>query len=904
MVWTRQVSAKSAPHPGHWRTRRPLLLTLLVAGSIASGFTHGPRSRASGEPDLQKAVLGLLREQGLEGNSSDFRWVDPPRPTTRLDLSGHRFIALLRRSEEEPDVWLGRAELSPEGRILAVQSVHNLTDTSAVAERNLSVLGERVAFTVVNEGLTLGLHVADLRGQSLRALSDWTALDRMKMRLTFWQETGQLAGIEERAFDFEPPQADVQLHWSGQHLAVTTLAQQAQIAPDGTTTGSLLLRPRPHDLGHPGELVTWAVDRVRALPWFGSDRMQWLKTVAFTLVDYSSRVKSKVTDRDGAEEIRSALGETLRFKGDSTPNLETGWPPKPISTYLKPPLPGEGHFNALDDDVFAIPPEGGSSPFAFTFLRTDPARPHSQVFVVIWDPRRLELHTMSGTREPKTATGETGPGRVPRTPQGVGRLAAAFNGGFQATHGEFGMMAERVVYLPPKPYAATVAELDDGTTGFGTWPNEDSIGQNIVGYRQNLTPLLADGVVNPYRRTWWGGVPPGWEDATRTVRTGVCLTEGKHLAYFYGSSIDAEHLALAMTSAQCRYGVHLDMNPGHTGLEFYRVAPTSMLTKPKSRLESNWQSFGEVTDMPGWSFLGRRMLRSMQLMHFPRYVRTDSRDFFYLSHRPLLTHERLSNTTLNPQPQGLDWLRTGLPQQGFPPALAMAKLSPEVSRPTLAVSVVLVDAKWAKPCRDNCSATVPLLTSKATTTRGELHAYYAQRRFHIAPVREPVAAAGETAVIASGQSKQRSSLARAALGTTDGQWLYYLEVSAGAEPKQDLLMLDRLLSAFGCKERLFLERPLALSIGEQPSPHETKGETAQLTWLRDDSPMAHRILESTPVVPYDVWAPLQAKRIRYKRQRNPKPQAATPPAADTMGPTEPPARPEAASVEPSADTAN
>ncbi|MGC4070098.1 MAG: hypothetical protein QM784_36660 [Polyangiaceae bacterium] len=85
----------------------------------------------------------------------------------------------------------------------------------------------------------------------------------------------------------------------------------------------------------------------------------------------------------------------------------------------------------------------------------------------------------------------------------MGRLAAAFNGGFQATHGEYGMMADGVVYLPPKPYAATVAELADGSVGFGTWPESDTISAEYVGFRQNLTPLLADGKDNPYRRTWW-----------------------------------------------------------------------------------------------------------------------------------------------------------------------------------------------------------------------------------------------------------------------------------------------------------------------------------------------------------------------------------------------------------------
>ena len=80
---------------------------------------------------------------------------------------------------------------------------------------------------------------------------------------------------------------------------------------------------------------------------------------------------------------------------------------------------------------------------------------------------------MAGTVEPIGRHGRGGPGLIPRTPEVIGRVVAGMNGGFQALHGEFGMMGDGVVYLPPKPYAATVAVLRDGSTGFGEWPADD-----------------------------------------------------------------------------------------------------------------------------------------------------------------------------------------------------------------------------------------------------------------------------------------------------------------------------------------------------------------------------------------------------------------------------------------------
>lgn len=120
-------------------------------------------------------------------------------------------------------------------------------------------------------------------------------------------------------------------------------------------------------------------------------------------------------------------------------------------------------------------------------------------------------------------------------------------------------------------------------------------------------------------------------------------------------------------------------------------------------------------------------------------------------------------------------------------------------------------------------------------------------------------------MVATGHTKANASVVRAAVGTTDGQWLYYVEITKGADPAHDVNVLARLLDDFGCQSRLFLERPLAITIGERPDDDAAAVE--RITWVRDDAPMARRILEQTPIVPLTVWHPLQEKRIRYKRQR-------------------------------------
>ncbi len=147
---------------------------------------------------------------------------------------------------------------------------------------------------------------------------------------------------------------------------------------------------------------------------------------------------------------------------------EIGWPPPPLEPWVIPALPSEGQWNLQDKDPFVRKNEGLPAAFLTTYIRSDRTRKATRVYIALWDPRQVELHMMAGTVEPKGATGEAGPGIIPRTPEVMKRVVAASNAGFQALHGEFGMMADGVVYLPPKPYAATVAVLRDGTTGFGT----------------------------------------------------------------------------------------------------------------------------------------------------------------------------------------------------------------------------------------------------------------------------------------------------------------------------------------------------------------------------------------------------------------------------------------------------
>ena len=167
----------------------------------------------------------------------------------------------------------------------------------------------------------------------------------------------------------------------------------------------------------PGNLVTWAVDRVRASPGSATRSMQLLKALAFERRDQLEQIVGTVNGDDGPETVAEELGALCtprRTRADRSGNglaaAADGADARPAARRAK------ASGCALDKDPFVAKNPGAPAPFVFSFIRTDRKRIYSQVFVTLWDPRQVELHAMSGTVEPKSATGETGTGHVPAQP--------------------------------------------------------------------------------------------------------------------------------------------------------------------------------------------------------------------------------------------------------------------------------------------------------------------------------------------------------------------------------------------------------------------------------------------------------------------------------------------------------
>jgi hypothetical protein len=845
---------------------RPLLrpLPLLIVGFLYLHWNDGAPRAARAEGDAAKALSIALKARGLIAEPQDIHFI--PKSPHPWDFSIDRGRAIVRahHDQEPSDIFAVETRVAPGGSLLEIDAIFNLSDTSAADEQNLVVSDMRAAWAIGANDTINSVQFADFRGEPAPVGPGWNRGRVMQNAVTNLQETGELAGVGRRSFKLEPAAYKVVLGFTKGTLLVDADSHKISIAEGSKPLeGERYIKEVTPPKARPGNFVTWAVDRVRALPWFGDDRMQWLKAVAFGGRDQLEQIVSGVTGDDGSEAVKEELGDLFATGGVAQTNPETGWPPPPMEPMLDPPIPGEGKWGSLEKDPFVLKNPGAPSPFVFSFIRTDRKRIYSQVFVTLWDPRQVELHAMSGTVEPISATGETGPGQVPRDPQVLKRFVAGFNGGFQAIHGEFGMMAERTLYLPPKPYGATVAELDDGSTAFGSWPESPEVPSNIVSFRQNMTALVENGDLNPWKRHWWGGLPPGWTEESRTVRSGVCMTKEGFAGYFYGGNVDPDVLGLAMQRARCSYGIHLDMNPGHTGLEFYRTGPKGTLPVLTRRLDEGWEARGAVPGLEGWEFMSRRMMKFMALMNFPRYINVEQRDFFYLTLRAILPGEPLIPRIKPAEPGEGAWRVEGLPQHGWPYAVATTNLRANASDPDFRIGLIKLDAKLVRVGQpgDVAPEVVVELRGQGDADPGMVTLYHVDNvGFHIAYKPRVKEALRVTSGFPADTKAAKD--APAAMGIDESGALIYARVTAGQHPSGDGDRLAGLLTELGCQTVLFLPRPLATLFGNAGEASNAPGLPVKL--VRSAGPGARRLFPDTPIVKPTKWAPLQQKRVRYK----------------------------------------
>jgi hypothetical protein len=833
-----------------------LLVHMLRGGLLANSFEPLPRALSR---------LGLVTDKAqIAGVLAQRRGRD-------------KQVVVLHAREPRNlnDLFLGEAVIGPDGRVAGLHVLHNLTRTSSADESTPFFHGRWALTTRRIDGEFVGFELFDLVSEPP---PERGGLAKLQRGVTNLQRTGRFKGIGKRTYTLVTKAKTLEVSQEVGRFVVHVDGTRVVIDPalERPVEGGGIVEARTQATAV-ADLLPWMVDTAREVSWIGPERIAWLENKVFALRDQAKQAYHSVSSVDHAKEAAEELGvsrhqdepaEERKVERLSVPDPESGWPPASVPPVITPEMAGEGKWRAVVDDPDARALPDGRPVFYQTFLRADAERTWARVYLTLWDPRLVQLNIVAGTQEPVSATGETGRGSIPRDKQTLKRLVGAFNGGFQAVHGEFGMMAEGRVYLPPKPWAATVAVFQNGRVAMGSWPGPSDrragydearavaeIPAGMVAFRQNLTSIVEDGLFNPWGRWWWGAAPQQKSEQTLTQRSALCATREGFMVYAWGDSASPEALGAALVSARCLRAMHLDMNAGHSGFEHYNVlAPDEPRLPADPRATYRYE--GQLSQLPGYTLRARKGVTAMG-MPLPRYIHPDPRDYFYLTLKPGL------ETSARPK-QMADLSSADLPHAGWPPAFARhARAGAKLLR---------IDPARAEPRLEAAQGGEVLLAElRGTPVAAALDdvALFAKPAALGAEYEIGVAPA-DAAVLLTGPLLSETSDAESALGVDADGLLLYAETD-GKRPG----VLSAMMAQAGAKAALALPSTMRLGLAFREGVLALDGTTrlaepgVVLSFVAQTAAALEVLFPDTKPLPYARWAQLQDQRVRYFRTSEP-----------------------------------
>jgi hypothetical protein len=140
-------------------------------------------------------------------------------------------------------------------------------------------------------------------------------------------------------------------------------------------------------------------------------------------------------------------------------------------------------------------------------------------------------------------------------------LLGAFNGGFYTSTGSGGFEADGIVAKPLVPGDASIVVDSAGQVQIGEWDRTVPIpGTHVVSVRQNLQPLVSDGVASPVIDdiAAWGATLGG---GAVVARSAVGVDAAGDLVYAGSMAALPADLADALISVGVKQAMQLDINP-------------------------------------------------------------------------------------------------------------------------------------------------------------------------------------------------------------------------------------------------------------------------------------------------------------------------------------------------------
>jgi hypothetical protein len=238
------------------------------------------------------------------------------------------------------------------------------------------------------------------------------------------------------------------------------------------------------------------------------------------------------------------------------------------------------------------------------------------------------------------------------------------------------------------------------------------------------------------------------------------------------------------------------------------------------------------------------------------------------------------------------WRVKGLPQHGFPYALATTWVHLDPKRPELKARVVRIDPRTVRPAPSLAPAPgdPPVVVSFAGSLSdtkvgagGELVAWLGRGGFFIAKTPPSEGALAIASGLAPSALKAGGARVVAGVEDEDGM-LVWIELADGVKPDaQAVVLMDALAAKLGCGARVAITGDARALLGgnldaagEPLAATALSGRGAAARLVRGEAPGAKPYFTSTPIVPINVWQPLQMQRVRYFHKPA-KPDAGAPP---------------------------
>jgi hypothetical protein len=180
------------------------------------------------------------------------------------------------------------------------------------------------------------------------------------------------------------------------------------------------------------------------------------------------------------------------------------------------------------------------------------------------DLRRVALMPVMGYQEPRTDKKEAEnyprPAKIPKAHYDA--LLAAFNGGFMAEHGKYGVYFDGIVFLDPKDDACTLAKYEDGSFWVASWSRMKDRFDDMEWYRQAPNCMIEEGEMHPalrvHRSRKWGATLDG---NTVIRRSAVGLSKDRQILYVgISNHTTAKVMAHGMHHAGAETVAQMDVN--------------------------------------------------------------------------------------------------------------------------------------------------------------------------------------------------------------------------------------------------------------------------------------------------------------------------------------------------------